>query len=152
MIAAGKLASFAQRVSLPLDEALLSTAAIERFVASAVAGSPATRRTLRTYLRALSRALEVAPCPAALSRERAKAPYSTAELASYLALCDTQPTALRRTRSSALICLGAGAGLVGAELRSVRGSDISARSGGLVVTVGGRRPRAVPVLPPSMTA
>ncbi len=118
---------------------------IERFVVVA-AGSPATRRTLRTNLRALGRALEVAPAPVALGRERAKAPYSAAEIAAYLGLCDAQPTALRRQRSAALVCLGAGAGLVGTELRSVRGSDISARSGGLVVTVGGRRPRAVPVL------
>jgi integrase len=48
-------------------------------------------------------------------------------------------------RSAAVICLGAGAGLVGAELAGARGTDVVARSGG-VVDVGGRRPRAVPVL------
>ena len=148
LFAAGKLASFAQGVGLPLDEALLSTAVIERFVASGALGGPATRRTLRTNLRALGRALAVAPCPATLRRERAKVPYTAAELASYLALAAAQPTALRRARASALVCLGAGAGLVGGELRGVGGSDVVARSGGLLVLVGGRRPRAVPVLPP----
>ncbi len=64
LFAAGKLASFAQGVGLPLDETLLSTAVIECFIASGAAGGPATRRTLRTNLRALGRALAVAPCPA----------------------------------------------------------------------------------------
>lgn len=44
------------------------------------------------------------------------------------------------------MCLGAGAGLSGPELRGVSSSDVVARSGGVLVDVGGRRPRAVPVL------
>ena len=52
----------------------------------------------------------------------------------------------RRMRAAGLICLGAGAGLIRADLRAVRGSDISRRSGGVIVQVSGRRPRAVPVL------
>ena len=81
-----------------------------------------------------------------LPRERAKAPYSAAEIAGYLALADAQPTRGRRMRAAGLICLGAGAGLTGADLRGVRGSDITCRSGGVVVQVRGRRPRVVPVL------
>jgi integrase len=148
LFAAGTLASFALRVGLPLDETLLATAVIERFIATVAPGGPATRRTLRTNLRALRRALAVAPGTATLSRERAKAPYSPSEIASYLALCDAQPTALRRQRASALVCLGAGAGLVGGELRGVVGGDVVRRSGGVLVLVAGRRPRAVPVLLP----
>jgi integrase len=144
LFAAGRLGSFALLVGLPLDETLFATAVIERFITTAT-GSPGTRRTLRTNLRALGRANEVAPSPAALCRERAKPPYSDAEIASYLALADAQPTALRRQRATALVSLGAGAGLVGAELRSVRGSDICSRSGGVVVTVAGKRARFVPV-------
>jgi hypothetical protein len=49
-------------------------------------------------------------------------------------------------RAAALICLGAGAGLIRADLRQARGTDVVARSGGLVVVVRGRRPRVVPVL------
>ena len=56
------------------------------------------------------------------------------------------PRAARRMRAAGLVCLGAGAGLIRADLRAVRGTDISARSGGVIVTVRGRRPRAVPVL------
>ena len=48
--------------------------------------------------------------------------------------------------AAGLVCLGAGAGLIRADLRAVRGTDISARSGGVIVAVNGNRPRAVPVL------
>jgi hypothetical protein len=49
-------------------------------------------------------------------------------------------------RAAALVCLGAGAGLWGADLSGVRGTDITTRSGGVVVNVAGRRGRSVPVL------
>ena len=49
-------------------------------------------------------------------------------------------------RATALICLGAGAGVIGGELRQLRGCDVVARSGGLVVEVAGKRARTVPVL------
>jgi integrase len=49
-------------------------------------------------------------------------------------------------RAAGLVCLGAGAGLIRGDLRDVRGSDVACRSGGVVVTVRGSRPRAVPVL------
>jgi integrase len=79
-------------------------------------------------------------------RERAKQPYSLAEIDGYLRLSDAQATHRRRMRSSALVCLGAGAGVIAGELRHVRGSDIVERSGGVLVTVGGTRPRVVAVL------
>jgi integrase len=49
-------------------------------------------------------------------------------------------------RAAGLVCLGAGAGLIRSDLRDVRGRDVACRSGGVVVTVRGARPRAVPVL------
>jgi integrase len=107
-----------------------------------------TRRTLRTSLRALARAVAPALGPAAtpLPREPAKVPYSQGEIDTYLALAAAQPTRARRLRAGGLISLGAGAGLVGADLRAVRGLDVVARSGGLVVIVGGKKARVVPVL------
>ncbi len=74
--------------------------------------SLATRRTVRTNLRAIARAHACGPPPVWLGRERAKAPYSKAEIASYLSLADAQPTESRRMRASALVCLSAGAGLM----------------------------------------
>lgn len=150
LFAAGRLARFGESVGLePSPELLLRRSMVERFVVVGCrAVSPATRRTLRTNLRALARALEVDPEPAAaaLPRERAKPPYGEAEIAGYLRLAAAQPTPARRMRASALICLGAGAGLIGSELRRLSGDDVIARSGGLVVTLSGRRARVVPVL------
>ena len=48
--------------------------------------------------------------------------------------------------AAGLVCLGAGAGLIRSDLRDVRGTDVACRSGGVVVTVRGARPRTVPVL------
>jgi hypothetical protein len=89
---------------------------------------------------------QLAPADRPLPRERAKAPYAPAQIDGYLALAAAQPTAARGMRASGLVCLGAGAGLIRADLRAVRGTDITARSGGVIVAVNGNRPRAVPVL------
>lgn len=147
LFCASKLGAFAETVGLELTPwALLRPAVIERCCATA-AVSAASRRTLRTNLRALSRLVfEEAPVPA-LARSRAKAPYAPAEIAAYLALADAQPTAGRRQRAGGLVCLGAGAGLMGADLKGVRGTDVVRRFGGVVVEVtAARRPRRVPVL------
>jgi integrase len=77
---------------------------------------------------------------------RAKPPYSEAEVEGYLRLAAAQSTQARRMRGQALICLGAGAGIVAGELRRVRGSDVVQRAGGVLVLVAGRRARSVPVL------
>jgi integrase len=147
--AAGKLADWAIGLGLePVPAVLLHPSVIERFAASAPGLSGSARRTLRTNLRFLARRVvpALAPVDAALPRERAKAPYSPAEIDGYLALADAQPTLSRRMRAAGLVCLGAGAGLTGADLRGVRGTDVACRSGGVLVEVRGARPRAVPVL------
>jgi integrase len=150
LFAAARLAGFGERIGLePCAEALLHPSVIVRFSVEAEGVlSPATRRTLRTNLRALARGLGAHPQPApvALPRERAKRPYGEAQIAGYLRLARAQPTPARRLHAQALVCLGAGAGIVAGELRQLRGSDVVSRSGGLVVCVAGRRARAVPVL------
>jgi len=147
--ACARLASFGLAAGLNLEPGvLLHPSVIERFVLTGVPQlSDAARRTLRTNLRHVAaRVGPPRPAPAALPRERAKAAYTDTQLSAYLALADAQGTRARRMRAQALICLGAGAGLIGADLRRVRGVDVVARSGGVVVDVGGRRPRSVPVL------
>jgi integrase len=147
--AAGRLADYAIGLGLePAPEVVLHPSVIERFTAHAPGLAGVTRRTLRTNLRFLARAVVpvLAPADAPLPREHAKAPYAPAEISGYLALAGAQPTAARQMRAAGLVCLGAGAGLIRADLRHVRGTDITARSGGVVVTVRGRRPRTVPVL------
>jgi hypothetical protein len=147
--AAGKLADFG--IGLGLDavpEVLLHPSVAERFARCAPGLSGVARRTLRTNLRFIGRRVvpQLYPADMPLPRERAKAPYAAAEISGFLALADTQPTAARRMRAAGLVCLGAGAGLIRADLRAVHGTDVACRSGGVVVTVRGARPRVVPVL------
>ena len=148
--AAARLAAFAVPLGLEaVPEVLLHPSVIERFAVSAPGLSGSARRTLRANLRFLARTVvpALAPADAALPRERAKAPYSPAEIAGYLALAGAQPTPARRMRAAGLVALGAGAGLTGADLRGVRGTDVTCRSGGVIVEVRyGTRPRVVPAL------
>jgi integrase len=147
--AAGKLAGWAIPLGLdPAPQVLLHPSVIERFTAHAPGLTGVARRTLRTNLRYIARRVvpQLDPADAPLPRERAKAPYTAAEIGGYLALADAQPTAARRMRAAGLVCLGAGAGLIRSDLRQVRGSDVACRSGGVLVTVRGARPRVVPVL------
>ena len=148
--AAGKLARYGISIGLePVPEVLLHPSVIERFTAHGPGLSGAARRTLRTNLRFIARQVvpHLDPADAPLPRGRAKAPYTPAEIAGFLALAGAQPTPGRQARAAALVCLGAGAGLIRSDLRNARGTDITRRSGGVIVTVqGGRAPRAVPVL------
>ena len=146
---AGKLAGYAIGLGLePVPEVVLHPSLAERFTRCAPGLSGVARRTLRTNLRFIGRRVvpQLYPADLPLPRERAKQPYSAAEIAGYLALADAQPTAGRRMRAAGLVCLGAGAGLIRSDLRDVRGTGIACRSGGVVVTVRSARPRAVPVL------
>jgi integrase len=147
--AAGKLADYAASLGLDLvPEVVLHPSVTERFTRCVPGLSPVARRTLRTNLRFIGRRVvpHLYPADLPLPRERAKAPYTAAEIGGFLALADAQPTAGRRMRAAGLVCLGAGAGLIRGDLRDARGSDVIARSGGVVVTVRGARPRTVPVL------
>ena len=147
--AAGRLADYAASLGLDLvPEVVFHPSVIERFARCAPGLSPVARRTLRTNQRFIGRRVlpQLYPADVPLPRERAKAPYSPAEIGGFLALAGAQPTAERRMRAAGLVCLGAGAGLIRADLRDARGKDVTARSGGLVVAVRGRRPRTVPVL------
>jgi integrase len=147
--AAGKLADYAASPGLDLvPEVVLHPSVAERFTRCAPGLSGPARRTLRTNLRFIGRRAvpHLYPADLPLPRERSKQPYSPAEISGYLALAGAQPTPERRMRAAGLVCLGAGAGLIRGDLREVRGSDVTARSGGIVVTVRGTRPRTVPVL------
>src|ERR1700735_2581926 len=109
--AAGKLADYA--IGLGLDaapEVVLHPSVAERFTRCAPGLSSVARRTLRTNLRFVGRRVvpQFYPQDMPLPRERAKAPYSPAQIGGYLALADAQPTMERRMRAAALVCLGAG--------------------------------------------
>jgi integrase len=147
--AAGKLADYGLGLGLePVPEVLLHPSVAERFTRCAPGLTPVARRTLRTNLRFIGRRVvpQLYPADVPLPRERAKAPYGPAEIDGFLALADAQPGRERQMRAAGLVCLGAGAGLIRGDLRDVRGTDVACRSGGVVVSVPGARPRTVPVL------
>jgi hypothetical protein len=147
--AAGRLADWALPLGLDaVPEVLPHPSVTERFTRAAPGLSGVARRALRTNLRFTGRRVvpQLYPADAPLPRERAKQPYSPAEIGGFLALADAQPAMERRMRAAGLVCLGAGAGLIRADLREARGGDVACRSGGVVVTVRGSRPRVVPVL------
>jgi hypothetical protein len=147
--AAGKLADYAIGLGLEAaPETVLHPSTAERFTRCAPGLSPVARRTLRANLRFIGRRAvpHLYPADLPLPRERAKAPYSPAEIAGFLARADAQPAAERRMRAAGLVCLGAGAGLIRGDLRDARGTDVACRSGGVVLQVRGQRGRVVPVL------
>jgi len=146
---AGKLADYAASLGLDLvPGVVLHPSVAERFTRCAPGLSPVARRTLRTNLRFIGRRVvpHLYPADLPLPRERARQPYGPAQIDGYLALADAQPAMERRMRAAGLVCLGAGAGLIRGDLREVRGSDVACRSGGVIVSVHGARPRTVPVL------
>src|SRR5690242_16683263 len=147
--AAGKPADYAIGLGLaPVPEVVLHPSTAERFTRCAPGLTGVARRTLRTNLRFIGRRVvpQLYPADLPLPREHAKAPCSPAQIDGYLALADAQPARERQMRAAGLVCLGAGAGLIRGDLRDVRGTDVACRSGGLIVSVRGARPRAVPVL------
>ena len=148
LFATGKLGSFAASVGLELvPEVCLHSSVIERFILLGYAQlSPAgSRRTLRTNLRFVARAVLVLSfhrLRCRCQRERSKAPYTDAEIASFLALADAQPNRARRHRLAALDLSRGGGRADRRELQHVTGIDIVRRSGGVVVEVrNGRRAR-----------
>jgi integrase len=147
--AAGKLADYGIGLGLgAAPEVLLHPSTAERFTRCAPGLTGVARRTLRTNLRFIGRRVvpQLYPADVPLPRERSKQPYGPAQIDGYLALADAQPTRERQMRAAGLVCLGAGAGLIRGDLRDARGTDVACRSGGVVVSVRGARPRAVPVL------
>jgi hypothetical protein len=147
--AAGRLAGYAASLGLDLiPEVVFHPSVTERFARCAPGLTGVARRTLRTNQRFIARRVvpHLYPADVPLPRERAKKPYSPAQISGFLALADAQPTPERRMRAAGLVCLGAGAGLIRGDLREVRGTDVACRSGGVLVSVRGARPRTVPVL------
>ena len=150
LFAASGLAAFGERIGLEPSAELLLDPVIERFMldgrAAVLAGDAADARDEPAFTRPRPRG-RPGPGADAVAEGAFKRPDSEAELAGYLALAGAR-SRTRRMRAGALVCVGAGAGLIGQELRHLRGSDVGERSGGLVVSVGGARARVVPVLGP----
>lgn len=146
-----RLTHFARTEYAPLsDSAVFDPYMVNRFVVHHLAGyNRASRNTIRARLRRVSEALLGDAAVGrfkALGKAEAVAPYSVAEQASLEGWSRAQTSAERRTSAAALLSLGFGAGLTGAEITALRVEDISVGAEGLVVHVGrGNEARTVPV-------
>lgn len=148
-----RLAAWCLEVGIPLERGrVFDPDTVERFVEDGLAdASEAVRRTYRPNLRRYARILEPRmqpPVPERLPRPRSPDPYSDAEVHGLLRLADNQYTALRRRRTTALLCLGLGAGLQSGEYQHVRSDDVACQGGNVLVDVRGRYRRTVPLLEP----
>ena len=125
---------------------------IEEFIAAGCPSnwSAGTRRNMRGQLFKVSRSLlgdeSNVPRIYPVRGDNPAAPYSANELAALRSWAKGQRTPLRRRNVSALLALGAGAGLKVDDLVSLRPRDIVEIEGFVIVNVVGKRPRQVPVL------
>jgi len=144
------LVHFTRTSAAPVEDSVVfDPVHIGRFVNHHLATyNRASRNTIRARLRRVSEALlgdDAAGKFKALGKAEASRPYVAAELAVLDAWGWQQRTPERRTSAGALLALGLGAGLTGAEIIAVRASDVT--EDGTRVLVHGSGPRDVPILP-----
>ncbi len=97
--AAGKLAGYAIGLGLePVPGVLLHPSVAERFTRCAPGLSGVARRTLRTNLRFIGRRVvpQLYPAGLPLPRERAREPYSPAQISGFLRRARRRPAFLHR--------------------------------------------------------
>lgn len=141
-----RLVLFSDTSYVPLeDDAVFDPIHIGRFINHHLATyNRASRNTIRARLRRVSEALlgdDAVGKFKALGKAEASRPYTPAELAVLDAWAWQQRTMERRTSAGALLALGLGAGLTGAEIIAARTPDIDDDS----VTIHGGQARTVPV-------
>lgn len=125
---------------------------VDRYVAGPLASAPrSSRATTRTVLRRVVRGLAVGGVAERLGYTPVQPPYSAAECARWITLCRQQPTDPLRRSMSAMVALGAGAGLGAEDQRAIAPEhihEIDMGAGGVVlaVRVPGPAPRGRTVI------
>ncbi|MGW0177214.1 hypothetical protein ACWDUM_25595 [Rhodococcus sp. NPDC003322] len=152
MVMVTSLVRWAVEQGLPLDvEQVFHPATVNRYAVTVPGLSEATRCTRRATLTSLSRRITRAapwePHRVVLHYPHGAKPYTFAQVSRLLWWAPRQVTAIRRRGLAAAVALGAGAGLRGTEMMSVRSSDVRERSPHVIVTVRGPMARQVPVRP-----
>lgn len=148
--AIARLAQFAHQKHMPLeDDDVLDPFTVERFVQFHLDSyNRASRNSIRARLRRVSEALLGAGTAArvrALGKAEASRPYTAKQVAEFDGWALAQPSVERRTSAQALLALGLGAGLTGAEIIALRGADVRSLGGTTFVDVVGAEARTVPV-------
>jgi len=147
-----RLALFAHQVHMPLEnDEVLDPFTVERFVQFHLNSyNRASRHSMRARLRRVSEALlgeRAAVRTRALGKAEASRPYTPKQVAELDGWALAQPSEERRSSARALLALGLGAGLTGAEIIALRTSSIHTIGATTYVDVAGADQRAVPVLP-----
>jgi integrase len=121
-----------------LGDASLCRELVEAYCAIGLsARTTSTRGTYRAVLRATAEHLERRPA-VAYPGAPAPAPYSPDERAALFATAAAQPRPWLCQAARVLLCFGIGAGLRPGELARLRGGDVEARDGAVVVSAAGR--------------
>jgi hypothetical protein len=147
--ALSRLADWCLTEGLALDlEVVLDPDSVERFTSTLPRNrSTATYRAdLRRLGRRLTKHAPWEPLTDTVSRRAVAPPYSPLELTTLRRFAAGQSTPERRRRATALIALGAGAGLDGRWCTTIRPQDLRRTWAGLLVRVGSPNARTVPVL------
>lgn len=146
--ALSRLAAYAFRVGYPLEDSyVLDPFSIDQFVLHHLDGyNRASRNTMRARIRRVSEAIlgpDAAATLVALGKAEASRPYSPDEVIGLHAWARHQPSAERSSSALALLALGCGAGLTGAEIIALRLEAIETDRPGMFVNLPHRR---VPVV------
>ncbi|HSR24365.1 MAG TPA: hypothetical protein VLW53_12495, partial [Candidatus Eisenbacteria bacterium] len=145
------LRRFASARGIPASpQFLLDYDVIEAFCAAGLPGArPSTRGTYRSVLYRLAVPVHGDPGMRATPFAGAKAPppYSRAERAELAAIAAAQRNPATRSSALAIVVFGIGAGLRPGELVALRGGGVHRRGRQVIVKVGGRAARVVPVAP-----
>lgn len=146
-----RLVEFAKDNYIPLeDKIVFDPFTIGRFITHHFDGyNRASRNTMRARLRRVSEALlgdDAQGKFKALGKAEASTPYTRPEIAALEAWSQAQTSAERQTSAGALLGLGLGAGLSGAEIIGMRATHVSLRGDECTVQVTGESEREVPVL------
>lgn len=141
-----------QTAGLPLERAVIFRRhTIERFVAEGLAHyTNSGRTTRRSQLLRMAEFLlgpkVMPPRMRPIGLPEALAPYTHGQMASFKSWAATQSPHDRRVNAEVLLSLGFGAGLAAREITNLRVGDIHLDDHGVLVEIGGDRPRTVPLL------
>jgi integrase len=146
---ARSLRAFGAAGGLPGSAAcLLDYDVIEAFCVAGLRGrASSTRGTYRSVLYALAGEVSGPPSCRATPFAGAKAPppYSREERTELMSVARAQRGPVKRASALAMVWSGIGAGLRPGEMAALRGTDVTAAGGTVVVHVTGPVPRMVPV-------
>jgi hypothetical protein len=144
------IAGWCVKQGIPLDvERVLDPDTVERFCSTGLKKLPSRgsyRATLRRLGRELTKKAPWEPRPEPMPARKVSPPYSKVQMKALRGDAARQSSPSRRRATTALILLGAGAGLDGRWARKVRGTDVARAHGTVLVRVGEPRAREVPVL------